>query len=299
MSIALISLQTRISETTPRDLCGVHTLTECATRAFGAEPFVVEGRTEPFGHTPWEDDLAASHDVLTRTGAYLERAMRSSMQPTLTLATDCALALTTLPTVARLHPDARVLWLDAHCDFDTPETTTIGFLGCMSLAGACGRWESGFGPAFPESQVVLCGTRPAPDDFDLQAQRAVESSQVMLVSISQTVIEDVMTTLGGVPAYIHLDPDVLDPSVFLTPYARPHGMQAEELTTLLSAVAAYNPIIGVEITAFHAPEDAAQRERLAMMLLNVVTPLLAKPTSRESSVPSSERCEPAQLFEAR
>ena len=42
-------------------------------------------------------------------------------------------------------PDVRVLWLDAHGDFNTPETTPSGFLGGMCLAAACGRWDAGFG----------------------------------------------------------------------------------------------------------------------------------------------------------
>ena len=96
-------------------------------------------------------------------------------EPTLTVATDCSLALATLPAVAAVNPTARVLWLDAHSDYDTPETSTIGFLGCMSLAGATGAWSSGLGircrptgwcwPAFAEgwmSSTGPVGRRPTP-----------------------------------------------------------------------------------------------------------------------------------------
>jgi arginase family enzyme len=278
MPTSIISLQARISENTPRDLRGVHTLTELAVRTFGIESFVVEGRTLPFARTPWEEDLAASRDILARTGRRLTQVLETSPEPSLTLATDCTLALVTLPTVARLHPGARVLWLDAHCDFDTPEMTTIGFLGCMSLAGACGRWDSGFAPPIPERQVILCGTRPAPDDFDIVAQRAVESSEVTLVSISESVIDDVAAALQGEPVYVHLDPDVLDPSVFPISYARRSGLSAAVLRSLLETVAARNPIIGVEITAFHTPDDPVDRDRLARMLLDAVAPLLTAPS---------------------
>ena len=36
-----------------------------------------------------------------------------------------------------------MLWLDAHGDFNTPTTTTSGFLGGMCLAGVCGEWDPG------------------------------------------------------------------------------------------------------------------------------------------------------------
>ena len=54
-------------------------------------------------------------------------------------------ALTTLPTALRHRPEAKVLWLDAHGDFNTPDTTPSGYLGGMALAGACGQWDAGLG----------------------------------------------------------------------------------------------------------------------------------------------------------
>ncbi len=270
----MIALHAHISENTPRDLRGVETLTRLAEEALGVTPRVIRGRQGPFSDAAWDDDLAASREVLTAAGAALGSALARSPLPPLTVATDCALALGTLPVVARLQPAARVLWLDAHCDYDTPETTTIGFLGCMSLAGACGEWASGFAPPFPARQVVLCGTRPPADAFDSAAQRLVEASAVRLVGISDTTTGEVLAALGDAPVYLHLDPDVLDPSVNPVPYARAGGLSAEALRALLVAVAARHPIVGVEITAFHSPDDWKDRDALGGFLIDAVAPLL-------------------------
>ncbi len=59
-----------------------------------------------------------------------------------TPASDCALAIGTLPAIVDAVDDVSVLWLDAHADYDTPNTQTADFLGCMSLAGACGAWDT-------------------------------------------------------------------------------------------------------------------------------------------------------------
>src|SRR3712207_9452169 len=69
--------------------------------------------------------------------------------------------MTTLPAVLRHRPGAHVLWLDAHGDFNTPETTPSGFLGGMCLAAACGVWDDGLGaaPAADPARVVMCGVR--------------------------------------------------------------------------------------------------------------------------------------------
>lgn len=271
---SMIALHAHISEATPRDLRGVETLMRVAGEAFGVAPRVIEGRQGPFGDATWAEDLDASRRVLTAAGVELSAALTRSPRPPLTVAPDCALALGTLPVVARLRPLARVLWLDAHCDYDTPETTTIGFLGCMSLAGACGAWASGLGPPFQPRQVVLCGTRPGPDAFDSAAQRLVEASDVRLVAISDTTTGEVLAALGDAPVYVHLDPDVLDPSVNPVPYARPGGLSAEALREVLAAVAARHAIVGVEITAFHSPNDPPNRDALGTFLVDAVTPLL-------------------------
>ena len=36
------------------------------------------------------------------------------------LAPECSIAITTLPTALREAPEAKVLWLDAHGDYNTP-----------------------------------------------------------------------------------------------------------------------------------------------------------------------------------
>ena len=61
------------------------------------------------------------------------------------VAGDAAIALTTLPTVARLRPDARVAVARRPRRRSTrPRARRRGYLGGMALAGACGRWGTGF-----------------------------------------------------------------------------------------------------------------------------------------------------------
>jgi len=75
------------------------------------------------------------------------------------LASDCSICLATLPVIARREPAARVVWLDAHGDFNTPATSGSGFLGGMCLAAACGRWDSGFGAGLDPRRFVISDGR--------------------------------------------------------------------------------------------------------------------------------------------
>jgi arginase len=268
--IELIALRARISESSPHDLRGVEALGEHLPRRLGAHPAEpISGRDGPFGHTPWQEDLAASRGVLAEVGHRLAGALDAGRTPVL-LASDCALALGTLPVLA---PDVRVLWLDAHSDYDTPATTTIGFLGCMSLAGACGAWDSGLG-SISAGRVVHYGARFEPGAFDEEGHRQAEASELTMIPAGSTGPERVVAALDGAPVYVHLDPDVLDPSVFPAPYGRPGGLSAEALAEVLLAVAQGSPVVGLELTAYHAPDDLAQRDRLTAMLTGAAGCLL-------------------------
>ncbi|MEA2156021.1 MAG: arginase, partial [Solirubrobacteraceae bacterium] len=90
----------------------------------------------------WEEDLRDSRGCLLEAGGQLDDAFAAGRVPIL-LAGDCSVAVATLPVVLRNHPQTRVLWLDAHGDFNTPATTASGYLGGMCLAGACGLWDTG------------------------------------------------------------------------------------------------------------------------------------------------------------
>ena len=257
MAGVLTAVRARISEDTPRDLRGVGEL----EAALGGADRIVTGRQGPFERTPWEEDLAASRAVLEAAAA----AVREAPGVPVTLATDCSLALGTLPAAAR--DGVRVLWLDAHADFDTPATQTTSFLGCMSLAGACGAWTSGLGAIDPAA-VVHLGARGRPGDFDFAGQEELARSAVTVCAVGEE--ERALAALGDAPVYVHLDPDVLDPAVNPIPYGRPGGLAAAALLGLLRALAARGPVAGLEVTAFHSADDAPTRARVRDLLAAAV-----------------------------
>jgi arginase len=269
----VVAVRTRISEETPRDLRGVDLLSDLLERRLGESVSAVEGRREPFGRTPWTDDLPASREPLREAGRRLAQSLDGS-RPALLLASDCSLALGTLPALAACAPGVRVLWLDAHCDYDTPDTTTIGFLGCMSLAGATGAWDAGLGGPLPPERVVLCGVRGELDDFDGAGRAAVEESPVHVVPPGSDAEVRVLAALGDGPVYVHFDPDVLDPSENPVSYARPGGLWLDQVEGLLRAVAQRGPVVGAELTAFHTDDDPTRRDVLGASLAGCLAALL-------------------------
>jgi arginase family enzyme len=208
----------------------------------------------------WREDLRRSRGCLLEAGGQVDDALAAGAYPVL-IAADCSVSMTTLPTVLRHRPDAMVLWLDAHGDFNTPETTPSDHLGGMCLSAACGLWDAGFGgPALSPARVVMCGVR----DVDGRERVLLETKGVARVA-RPSLLADV---LRDREVFVHLDLDVLDPSVLPgAQFPAPGGLSDGGLRLLLEEVAGACTLLGCEVTAFGAPE-------LAELVASIVEPLV-------------------------
>ncbi len=113
-----------------------------------------------------------------------------------------------------------LVWIDAHGDFNTPETTLSGMLGGMPVAISAGlaltnlRLKSGLDPAVPTKYMVMVAVR----DTDPLERELIDRSDIEMITV-----EDVRTLSDNLHAqmeklsrltdviYVHVDMDVLDP----------------------------------------------------------------------------------------
>jgi arginase family enzyme len=148
-----------------------------------------------------------------------------------------------------------VLWLDAHGDFNTPETTGSGYLGGMCLAGACGLWDTGFGQGPEPARVIMHGVR----DLEGPERVALDRTGVHRVEDAEQ--------LEGLELFVHLDLDVLDPLTFPARFPAPGGLTPPGLREFLEAALAAGTLIGAEITSA-APGHGE-------LVADAISPLLA------------------------
>jgi arginase len=197
----------------------------------------VVGEPSPGRPRDWSEDLPEARPVLEAAAAEVSAALDQGELPLLT-ASDCSICIATLPTAARRVPGVRFLWVDAHGDFNTPETTPSGFLGGMCLAAACGRWDAGWPDTIDPASVHFLGVR----DLDSGERVEVERAGVR----------------GGVPddgsVFVHLDLDGLDPDVMPVQFPVPGGLQADEVRDVLERLVRDGRLVGLEVTAFEHPE---------------------------------------------
>jgi arginase len=207
----------------------------------------------------WEEDVRDSRGCLLEAGGQIDDALAAGSFPLL-VAPDCSISLTTLPAVVRRRPRATILWLDAHADFHSPDTTVSGYLGGMCLAGACGVWDAGFDlPKVAPGDVVMCGVR----DVEGGEQMLLETQGVVRISRPGLLAD----ALEDREVFIHLDLDVLDPSILPASFPVSGGLSDGGLRTLLGEVAGACDVIGCEITGFSAPE-------LSELVATIVDPLV-------------------------
>jgi arginase len=233
-----------------------------------ARSAVTVGTPEPPLNTGWRDELAAAHSTLQEMSQRLEAVYAAGQVP-VTALTRCAVALATVPVMARYHPEALVVWFDAHADLQTPDTTTTGYLGGLALSGPMGLWNSGLGSGVRPNHVVLGGAR----DIDPPEQRLIDDGAVRHIPVGPTMVDDLDSAIDDRPVYFHLDCDVLEPGVVPTDYRVPNGMSLDELGSVARRLAE-NRVVGVEVAEFEGSWAETGRPGDPGPLLDALAPLV-------------------------
>jgi arginase len=157
-----------------------------------------------------------------RVAALVRRAAESGATP-LVLGGDHSVALGSLGGLASIYGPGGVLWLDAHGDLNTPETTPSGNVHGMVLAAVLGLGGSAFEtkawplPAVDPQRVALVGVRSL-DAGERERVRELGAkvftmSDVDRLGVERAVRESLAHVAG--PGFVHvsLDMDVVDPEV--------------------------------------------------------------------------------------
>jgi arginase family enzyme len=269
VSVSLVALRCRTADRFPGAPRGVEILAPLVGNALGVQPRFI-GSTGDVRETRYEEDLRDARGCLLEAGGQIDDALAAGDTPVL-LAADCAVSVTTLPAAIRNRPEARILWLDAHGDYNTPDTSGSGYLGGMCLAAATGEWDAGLGETLPAERVVLAGIR----DLDPGERELLERSPATVIGASpvETLVA-VKNALEGAPIFVHLDLDVIDPEHFPAAVPAPGGLHPDKLYDLMDSVLEDSELLGLEITNFAVPDDDDERAVATETAMHVLEPFL-------------------------
>ena len=140
----------------------------------------------------------------------------------LVLGGDHSIALGSVSGVANVHKNIGVVWIDAHADFNTDETTPSGNIHGMILASLAGLGNSsltnvgGWSPKVHTESIVIVGAR----DLDAGEKELLRTHSIHIFTMSDIdqlgiseVMRQALTIAGQNNDGIHLslDMDGLDP----------------------------------------------------------------------------------------
>jgi arginase len=207
---------------------------------------------------PVPNEVADSFDVIRSVCSAVREAVQDGRFP-LVLAVNC---FTSLGTVAGMGRDVGVVWFDAHGDFHTPGSTTTGFLDGMGLAMLVG-------DGWSELRATIEDLRPVPAENavlvqarDLEQTESARLAASALRRADADTLEDALDELAArVDAvYVHIDLDVIDPSVArANVLAVEGGLDTEQLERALAAVASRFEIAAAALTAYDPSQDHESR----------------------------------------
>lgn len=256
--IALTTFTGRAGDHNDRAMHGAGLLGQAIADRSGATNTVL-GQPEPALCTDWRVELAAALPGLDELAVRYTAILRAGGKP-LSVLPRCACALATIPVVTEHHPDAVVVWLDAHADLNTPESTSSGYLGGLALSAPLGLWDSGLGAGL--DSAILVGTR----DFDPPERELLVRGMARHVPLSDRMDAELAALLEDRPVYVHLDCDVLEPGIVPTDYRVPDGMTLKQLGAVAETLAAHQ-VLGFELAEFEGAEEPEA-------LLKALAPLL-------------------------
>jgi arginase len=166
--------------------------------------------------------LPEIRDTCERIARCVAEAVERGSVP-LVLGGDHSVALGTLGGLASVHGPGGVLWIDAHADANTPETSPTGNVHGMPLAAALGIAGEDFAsdawplPAVDPKRVALVGVR----QLDEGERKLLRELGVRVFTMSEVdrigverAIREALDRIAGAPfVHVSLDMDALDPDV--------------------------------------------------------------------------------------
>lgn len=232
---------------------------------------------------PADEPLIVSDSVLglDSIAARLERALalvRQAAPPRIvTIGATCGVEIAPLAWLnERYAGDLAVLWLDAHGDLNTPESSPSGHFHGMVLRTLLGEGPAALVRQIPAPlttrQVWLVGARDLdPPEVQFVAASGIGRAGDEAFADPQTLL-DRLKMAGFSRIYIHLDVDVVNPGDFassLVPTAG--GPMLERVVRLLHHLHEQCDVVGFSVVEF-CERRVLDRRRLA----DAVRPFLAR-----------------------
>lgn len=214
-------------------------------------------------------------------------ALRASTGVPITIGGDCGVELAAISHAIETHQDVAVVWLGAHPDLHSPQTSPSGAFHGMVLRTLLGEGEPTLvpGSTLAASRLILAGIR-ALDDPEAATVQELGLRMIPPTDLSPDAVTAALDDTGADCVYIHVDLDVLDPAEFAgLGYPEPFGMSLTSVLDVLKAITTALPLIGAGITEFAPGSPEAAGDDLGSVL-RIIGTLSTAARALDSEEPS-------------
>ncbi len=171
----------------------------------------------------------------------------------LTIGGDHSTSLGTIMALAALGYDFDVVWVDAHGDFNTVETSPSGNPHGMVLALATGLLPDAMDGVIRPDRLRLWGIR----DLDPGERRLLSEARVEVVSPAEVRARRAELLAGLRPnVFVSFDIDSVDPAEApgtMTPV--PGGFTRDEAVSLVADIVRGRNLLALDVVEFHPDRD--------------------------------------------
>jgi arginase len=185
----------------------------------------------------------------------------------LVLGGDCSIIIGNALALKQLG-DYRLFFIDGHTDFMWPSLSSTHGAAGMDLAIVTGHGHEKLsniyqlGPYFKEQNVWCVGNR----EFDIHYVAAIENTAIHYYDLKtlrksgiSACVSSFFASLASAPGdgfWVHLDVDVLDPSIMpAVDSPDPGGLSYPELNMMIESLLSHPLCIGLEITILDPDRD--------------------------------------------
>ena len=236
-------------------------------RSFPAETFIEVGASSADAPVV-EDRVTGLTSVASTTQAALGAIAGRNPSRIFTIAGTCGAEVAPIGWLnERYRGDLAVIWLDAHGDLNTPDSSPSSHFHGMVLRTLLGDGPDALVRQLPRrlspEQVFLAGVR----DLDRPEAMFISDSAIATLTPADLRVPDRVagrvTARGFKHAYVHLDLDVLDPAEFPDALMRtPGGPSVDEVVEVVRTIAQTLSVVGFSVVELSPRSvDAVQRVR--------------------------------------
>ena len=236
--------------------CGPERIFESGMKALFGRLGIAFDSDEVKPENPFPSEISSTFQLCRQISKCVRDCCQEGIFP-IVLSGNCNAAIGTVSGCGAR--ETAIVWFDGHGEATTPETTISGFLDGMPISILLGRaWQTlaksvpGFSP-IPGSRIVLFGAR----DLEAAERTLLETAGVRQMATVERLREHFSLPADEIKqVYLHVDLDVLDPSVARSnQWTPPNGISLEVLIRAIQEVKTRGSIAALGIASYDPQVD--------------------------------------------